>query len=52
MGIPVLTSKGYLVGKLIKKGKCGETVDATNAHKVAEGLETLLQNTNVEKMGK
>lgn len=52
MGIPVLTSKGYLVERLIKKGKCGKTVDATNAHKVAEGMKTLLQNTNLEKIGK
>ena len=52
MGVPVLTSKGYLVEKLIKKGKCGETADATNAHEVAGGMKTLLQNINLEKMGK
>jgi len=52
MGIPVLTSKGYMVEKLIEKGKCGKTVDASNAHEVAEGMKTLLQNINLEKMGK
>ena len=30
----------------------GKTVDATKAHKVAEGMKTLLQNTNLEKIGK
>ena len=51
MGIPVLTSKGYLVEKLIEKGKCGKTVDASNAQEVAEGMKSLLQNINLEQMG-
>tara|TARA_Y100000746_G_C15322291_1_gene374232 strand:- start:69 stop:821 length:753 start_codon:yes stop_codon:yes gene_type:complete len=52
MGVPVLTSKGYLVEKLIQKGRCGKTVDATNVLEVSEGIITLLTNGNLRNMGK
>ena len=51
MGVPVLTSKGYLVEKLIQKVECGKTVNATNISEVAEGMITLLRNGALEKMG-
>lgn len=52
MGVPILTSKGYLVEKLIQKGKCGKAVDATDVKKVANGMISLLRNNNLEKIGK
>ena len=51
MGIPVLTSKGYLVEKLIQKGQCGKVVDATNSSEVAKGIINLLKNSDLEKKG-
>ena len=52
MGVPVLTSNGYLVEKLIQKAECGNAVNATNISEVAEGMITLLGNSDLEKMGK
>ena len=52
MEVPVLTSKGYLIEKLIQKGRCGKVVDATNVLEVAEGIMTLLTDKNLGNMGK
>ncbi len=51
MGVPVLSSKGYLVEKLIGKGKCGRIVNATKIEEVAEGMINLLENDDLEVMG-
>ena len=51
MGVPVLTSKGYLVGKLIEKGRCGKTVDATKVEDVAVEMINLLKNNELDKLG-
>ena len=48
MGIPVLSSNGYLVEKLIERCKCGKSVDATKVQDVAKGIMELL---NDDKLG-
>ncbi len=44
MGIPVLSSNGYLVENLIERGRCGKAVDATKVQDVAEGIIELLND--------
>ena len=51
MGVPVLTSKGYLVEKLIEKGRCGKTVDATKVKEVVSGMINLIERSDLEKLG-
>ena len=48
MGIPVLSSNGYLVEKLIERGKCGKAVNATKVQEVAEGIMELLNDDKLD----
>ena len=51
MGVPVLTSKGYLVERLIERGRCGRTVDATNIEEVSTEMINLLKNSDLKELG-
>ncbi|MBJ35171.1 MAG: hypothetical protein CMB62_00955 [Euryarchaeota archaeon] len=52
MGLPVVTSKGHMSDKLIKKEKCGIAVDSTNTAEIAQGIVTLLSQLSNKEISK
>ncbi len=52
MGLPVVTSKGHMSDKLIRRGKCGISVDSSNESDIAQGILKLLRQISDKKMAK
>ena len=50
MGLPVVTSKGHMSDKLIRRGKCGISVDSSNESDIAQGILKLLRQVSDKKM--
>ena len=50
MGLPVITSKGHMSDKLIRKGKCGISVDSSSESNIAQGILKLLNQLSDKKM--
>ena len=52
MGLPVVSATGPLLDALINNNNLGITVDSTNSHDVALGIERLLSENNLPEIGK
>ena len=52
MGLPVVTSKGHLSDRLVKKEKCGISVDSSDENAIADGILTLLNQNTIKGMNK
>jgi len=50
MGIPVISSKGLFVDRLIERANCGNSVDGTSVDNVAKAILNLLKE-DLEKIG-
>ena len=52
MGLPVVTSKGHMSDRLIKKEKYGISVDPSDENAIANGILTLLNQNSIKGMNK
>lgn len=52
MGVPILTSKGPLLEKITKKGKCGVCVDPTDINQISEKIIQLVEKNELTEMGR
>jgi len=50
MGIPVISSKGLFVDRLIERANCGKSVDGTSVNSVAKAIIDLLKE-DLQKIG-
>ena len=51
MGIPVISSKGLFVDRLIEKANCGRTVDGASVDSIAKTIIDLLKE-DLQKIGR
>ena len=52
MGLPVVTSKGHMSDKLLKKEKYGISVDSSDENAIADGILTLLNQNTIRAISK
>jgi glycosyltransferase involved in cell wall biosynthesis len=52
MGLPVVSATGPLLDSLINGKNLGVTVDSTNPESLSDGIETLIEHSNLQEMGK
>ena len=52
MGLPVVTSKGHMSDRLVKKEKYGISVDSSDENAIADGILTLLNQNTVKGINK
>ena len=52
MGLPVVSATGPLLDSLINGKNLGVTVDSTNPESLSDGIETLMEHSNLQEMGK
>ena len=52
MGVPVITSKGPLLEKLIKNGNCGICIDSENVELISTKIIEIIKDKNYNNMGK
>jgi len=52
MGLPVVSATGPLLNSLINGKNLGITIDSTSPESLADGIATLMENRNLQEMGK
>ena len=52
MGLPVVTSKGHMSDRLVKKEKYGISVDSSDENAIANGILTLLNQSSIKGVNK
>lgn len=50
MGLPVVCSKGHMSDKLIKKGKCGVSVNSSNEKEIANGIVSIIEQKSFKEI--
>ena len=50
MGLPVVCSKGHMSDKLIKKGKCGVSVNSSNEKEIANGIISIIEQKSFKEI--
>ena len=50
MGLPVVTSKGHMSDKLVRKDNFGISVDSSNENEIAQGIITILNQKSIQEI--